>query len=149
MNWREHWKQASPIDQYLAILMAVDGSTQNIKAGIGGDKPLTSLEQYVEEMRALEPYLRRGSWEEPLLFQSYEGEVVHTSDDQVVVMTIIDDNLVEQTYSTSQFATGQVPQKGDIFEIRIQLIKVDRQEYTQPDQTYEPRRNTVPLPRTF
>jgi hypothetical protein len=63
MNWREHWKQANPFDQFMCILMSVDGNVQNIKDCIGGDLPVGRLERHVEELRALEPYLRRGSWE--------------------------------------------------------------------------------------
>jgi len=147
MNWREHWKQTNPFDQFMCILMAVDGSTQNIKSGIGGDKPLASLERHVEEMRALEPYLRRGAWEEPMLFQSCEAEVVHVCNDQVVVIVNIDNDLVEQTYDISQFA--EIPNKGDTFEVRVQFTKLQPRECSGPDKTREPRRNTVQLPRTF
>ena len=61
--WRQQWKQSNPFDQFMCILMSVDGNVQNIKEGIGGDLPVGRLEQHVEELRALEPYLRRGSWE--------------------------------------------------------------------------------------
>jgi ribosomal protein S1 len=87
--------------------------------------------------------------EKTCLFQSCEGEVVHTSDDQVVIVMAVDGDLVEQAYSMSQFIGGQAPQKGDMLEIRVQFIKLDRPESTQLDQTREPRKNTVPLPRTF
>jgi hypothetical protein len=147
MNWREHWKQANPNDQYLAILMAVDGSTQNIKAGIGGNRPLESLERHVEEMRALEPYLRRGSWEEPLLFQSCEAEVVHVCGNQVVIVMSVNDDLVEQSFSLSQFT--EIPQKGDILEVRVQFTKLQPREHIGLDRTREPRKNVVQLPRTF
>jgi len=147
MNWREHWKQTDPFDQYMCILMAVDGSAQNIKAGIGGDRPLASLERHIEEMRALEPYLRRGSWEEPMLFQSCEAEVAHVCGDQVVVAMNVNDDLVEQIYDISQFT--EVPKQGDSFEIRVQFTKLQPRDCSGPDQTREPRKNVVQLPRTF
>ena len=147
MNWRERWKQADPFDQYMSILMSIDGNVQNAKEGIGGDGPISRLEQHVEEIRALEPYLRRGSWDEPILFQTCEGEVVHVGDDEVVVIMDINDELIEQAYSISQF--NEVPKKGDVFEARVQFNKLPSKRSTEPDQTREPRRDVVPLPRTF
>lgn len=152
MDWLEHWKQVNPLDQFMAILASVDGNVHNLKHGIGGNKPITRLEQHVEELRALEPYLRRGSWGEQdgqtCLHQSCEGEVVSVSDDCVVVVLIANGELVEQTYDISQFIDGQIPKKGDILEVKVQFAKL-QSKTTIPDQTRIPRKNVVPLPRIF
>jgi hypothetical protein len=145
MNWREYWKQSNPFDQFMCILMSVDGNVQNVKDGIGGDSPISRLEQHVEEMRALEPYLRRGSWQESMLFQSCEAEVVHVCNDEVVVVMSIGGDLVEQVYDSSQFT--EIPKKGDTFEVRVQFTKLQSRERPEPE--YEPRKNVAPLPRIF
>jgi hypothetical protein len=87
--------------------------------------------------------------EKTCLFQTCESEVIHVSGDQVVVVIAIDDDLVEQKYGTSQFIDGRIPQKGDMLEMRVQFIKLDSQEHAQPGQISKPRKNVVPLPRTF
>lgn len=62
MNWLEHWKQANPFDQHTVILMAMEWAMDNFRNGIGGDRPLQAIEQHIVELKALEPYLRKGSW---------------------------------------------------------------------------------------
>ena len=104
----------------------------------------TLKSEHVEELRALEPYLRQGSWEKPSLFLSYKAEVVHVCRDQVVVIMNIDDDLVERTYNTSQFV--KIPQKGDVLE--IQVLNKSEQVH-EPSRTRTPRKNVVPCPRTF
>jgi hypothetical protein len=145
MNWREYWKQSNPFDQFMCVLMSVDGNVQNIKDGIGGDKPIGRLERHVEELRTLEQYLRRGSWEEPMLLQSCEAEVVHVYNHEVVVVMSIGGDLVEQVYDSSQFT--EIPKKGDAFEVRVQFTKIQPRERPEPE--YESRKNVVPLPRIF
>ena len=49
MDWLNHWKQATPADQLVVILMSMEGWMHNHKESI-------------IELKALEPYLRKGSW---------------------------------------------------------------------------------------
>lgn len=62
MAKRDTWRQATPLDQYLALLMAVDGSLDCVKNGLNAKKHLILLESFVVEMRELYPFLCKGSW---------------------------------------------------------------------------------------
>jgi hypothetical protein len=79
------------------------------------------------------------------LFQSYVGEVVHASDDHVVVIFEIDDDIREQTYDIKQFK--HKPQKGDMLKASVQFAKLpDNGDKKILNHT---RNSAIPLPRTF
>lgn len=58
------------------------------------------------------------------LAESYEGEVIHVSDDSVVVVFDVRGDLIEQTYVREQFLDGQLPEKGDRLAAYIHIAKL-------------------------
>lgn len=61
-NWRERWKQENPFNQYVVILMSMEGNMDNFRNGIACDKALNAIEGHVAELKALGPYLQQGHW---------------------------------------------------------------------------------------
>ena len=83
----------------------------------------------------------------PCFNESYQGEVVHVTDNSVTVIFCIDDDLVEQTYDASRFI-GDLPQKGDCLEAIVIMSRIPTGSVKISEER-KPRKNTVQLPRTF
>ena len=90
--------------------------------------------------------------------ESYEGEVVSSSDECVVVVFELHGELVEQTYDRKQFVDGRLPGRGYRVAAYVHIVEFPAEEETQPDGlttsdgTERPRKrrkNVVRLPRTF
>jgi hypothetical protein len=74
------------------------------------------------------------------------GEVVNVSEDNITVVFCDNDDIFERSLPIGKFI-GDLPQKGDCLELRIIITKVPKEEReTRPSK---PRKNVVPMPRTF
>ncbi len=86
--------------------------------------------------------------------EHYHGEVVDVSDNRITAVFHIGDELIEQTYESKQFLDGQLPNKGDELEACVYIAKsLPRQHEAGSShgtgESRTPRRNVIPLPRTF
>ena len=90
------------------------------------------------------------------LSESYEGEVRHNHDSRVVVTFEVREDIVEQTYTSSQFIDGRLPAKGEALVAYIRLVTPPRKESEVAaedtnvnDAPPRHRRRKGKLPRTF
>jgi len=90
--------------------------------------------------------------------ESYQGEVMHVSGDSVVVVFEIEGDLVEQTYNRKQFLDSRLPEKGDRLAAYVHIVILPAKEEKNVDEITsshdvdkprKPRKNVVPIPRTF
>ncbi len=90
--------------------------------------------------------------------ESYQGEAIHVSDERVVVVFEVEGDLVEQTYNRKQFLDGRLPEKGELLAAYVHIAKLPAEEEKTvdgiisshgADKPRKPRKNVVPLPRTF
>lgn len=86
--------------------------------------------------------------------EHYHGEVVDVSDNRITAVFHIGGELIEQTYESKQFLDGQLPSKGDELEACVYIAKsLPRQHEAGSShgtgESRTPRRNVIPLPRTF
>jgi hypothetical protein len=93
--------------------------------------------------------LGRSDWprqkKDCLFTESYKGEVIHVCTDNVVIAFEVDDDLEERTYSLAGFLRR--PEKGECVIVSAQLCAIVAQETLNKPR--QPRKNVVPLPRTF
>ena len=90
--------------------------------------------------------------------ESYLGEVIYVSEDCVVVVFDVEGELVEQTYNRKQFLDGRLPEKRDRLAAYVHIAKLPAEEEVPidgitasdaADKPRKPRKNIVPIPRTF
>lgn len=59
------WKQSTPVKQLMVILMRMEGNLSNQEEGIiEVEKYNQRTQRDIEELRRLEPYLEKGSWDD-------------------------------------------------------------------------------------
>lgn len=60
-----HWKQATPQDQFVAILAALEGELSNFQDGITPRETFVArAADKIAQYRLLEPYLRGQPWDD-------------------------------------------------------------------------------------
>ncbi len=56
------WKQLNPFDQLQVLLMAIEGNLSNIKDCIYVEKSILDAQKFLNQIKQLEPFLKKGSW---------------------------------------------------------------------------------------